>query len=507
MRCPLLSVLAVLMLSGTSFAMTKKTLSYSELQRILAERQDSTWQAAPNDLAKKMGIYDRQDPFGVLQSEEKVELQRSDMEVLREDATPLAPTTLDWRNKDGQNWLSPIRDPGQGLCNACVSFVSVAVLETALKIAAKNPALSIDLSEQFLFGNIGRCSRGTSIYSGASSLKEKGVPDESCMPYASGSSGLDISNSLACKDFANRSYKVLESKSMIGLKAVKAALLSGPVLSRMTIYEDFLYYKSGVYKHVAGAELGAHAVVIVGYDDEEQAFIARNSWGTAWGEQGYFRIKYGESKLASMGISFTATAPKVYADLVQPKNGDVLDGTQEVIGNEIYNAELSSIDFEVINKKQADIRSRGSLDLSSRSQLLDTTQLPDGEYEIAVRATGISGGTLPVYSTFYVANTPQKVAIELILPTQSEAFVSGDVQLNAIIQTGAVPLSLAELHFVKKDGTFQKLVKVVRPGSKFQIKWGTKDYPNGDYDIWIKGLIGTKQAFLSNVLQAVVKND
>lgn len=39
-------------------------------------------------------------------------------------------------------------------------------------------------------------------------------------------------------------------------------------------------------------ELGKHAVVIVGVNEEEEYFIIRNSWGTDWGDEGYGRVAY-----------------------------------------------------------------------------------------------------------------------------------------------------------------------------------------------------------------------
>ena len=47
--------------------------------------------------------------------------------------------------------------------------------------------------------------------------------------------------------------------------------------------------------------LGGHAVLAVGYDDAKQVLIVRNSWGTAWGDGGYFYMPYAivtELKLA-----------------------------------------------------------------------------------------------------------------------------------------------------------------------------------------------------------------
>lgn len=38
--------------------------------------------------------------------------------------------------------------------------------------------------------------------------------------------------------------------------------------------------------------MGGHAVVVVGYDDEKEWFIIRNSWGVEVGDNGYFYLPY-----------------------------------------------------------------------------------------------------------------------------------------------------------------------------------------------------------------------
>ncbi len=40
------------------------------------------------------------------------------------------------------------------------------------------------------------------------------------------------------------------------------------------------------------AQIGGHAVAAVGYDDANQWFIVRNSWGNNWGMNGYFTLPY-----------------------------------------------------------------------------------------------------------------------------------------------------------------------------------------------------------------------
>jgi C1A family cysteine protease len=50
--------------------------------------------------------------------------------------------------------------------------------------------------------------------------------------------------------------------------------------------------------------LGGHCVLAVGYDDSQQRFIARNSWGTAWGMQGYFTVPYAYLVDSSLSSDF-----------------------------------------------------------------------------------------------------------------------------------------------------------------------------------------------------------
>jgi PKD repeat protein len=75
----------------------------------------------------------------------------------------------------------------------------------------------------------------------------------------------------------------------------------GPVATYMLVYEDFNYYRSGIYRHDPNSDIiGGHAIIIVGYYDEDQQYlICKNSWGQSWGENGYFRIPHGESMLGN----------------------------------------------------------------------------------------------------------------------------------------------------------------------------------------------------------------
>ena len=49
---------------------------------------------------------------------------------------------------------------------------------------------------------------------------------------------------------------------------------------------------------------GAHSVLILGFDDHYKYWICKNSWGSHWGENGYFRIKYGESGIVPYAYGY-----------------------------------------------------------------------------------------------------------------------------------------------------------------------------------------------------------
>ena len=74
---------------------------------------------------------------------------------------------------------------------------------------------------------------------------------------------------------------------------IKRALIEyGPLVICFPVYQDFMYYKRGVYRHRWGPRVGGHLVALVGYDDSKQCWIVKNSWGTEWGNHGWFKMGY-----------------------------------------------------------------------------------------------------------------------------------------------------------------------------------------------------------------------
>lgn len=199
----------------------------------------------------------------------------------------------DWRDKDGKNWVTPIRE--QGGCGSCVAFGTVATIECQARIQHKKPSWDMDLSEADLFfcGAGRNCQKGWWPTYALDYAKNKGIPDEKCFPYQD-----HDMNCTPCSDREDRLIKIGKWQELINIDQRKERLdKNGPMIACMAVYRDFFGYKDGVYRHVTGDLAGYHAISCIGYSEEEKCWICKNSWGTDWGNQGFFKIAYGEADI------------------------------------------------------------------------------------------------------------------------------------------------------------------------------------------------------------------
>jgi hypothetical protein len=128
--------------------------------------------------------------------------------------------------------------------------------------------------------------------SALSYLQTNGVPSEACFPYYPS----DTPCSDTCSNWQDEAIKITSYSQLPNdATQVKNAIVNyGPLVGGMAVYEDFFYYSGGIYEHTWGGLAGYHCIAIVGYDDNQGCWICKNSWGTGWGEDGWFRIAYGD---------------------------------------------------------------------------------------------------------------------------------------------------------------------------------------------------------------------
>ena len=193
---------------------------------------------------------------------------------------------VDWRPD-----CSPIRD--QKSCGSCTAFGTIGAWEVCLRL---QNMVDVDLSERDLFfcGG-GRCEFGSTMEPILNHAL-KGVASEECCPYVD----YNVScGSGRCTEWWLTGEKLEQWFSITEVSVMKEALTYGPLVGVMAVHESFLHYQSGVY-HSLGEQdpiVGYHCLTVVGFDDEKQAWLLRNSWGTRWGMSGYCWIRYGDSQI------------------------------------------------------------------------------------------------------------------------------------------------------------------------------------------------------------------
>ena len=227
----------------------------------------------------------------------------------------LAPLTLA-PSVDLRQYCSAIED--QGYLGSCTGNAIAGQIELIDRKGGKNLDVSrlfIYYEERVLEGTV-RWDAGAYIRDGIKVCYTKGAPLESLWPYNQ-SKWATRPTTAAYNDARNR--KVTGYQRCLNFNAVKNAVAAGnPVVIGFNVYSSF----EGAWSYIPHGQsgsgmmpmpnkrteqlLGGHAVTIVGYDDNLNGgrFIVRNSWGTSWGDNGYFYMPYGVIQDTSMSADF-----------------------------------------------------------------------------------------------------------------------------------------------------------------------------------------------------------
>lgn len=455
-----------------------KALSLSELQRILKER-GASWKAGATSVSR------------LTPSEQRMKLGADvDNEVVfshpKSGTRPTYPASWDWRSKDGVNYMSHLMD--QGRCGSCVAFAVIGALETQMNITYKAPTSPWALSPQHLFScGGGECAQGWTVGSAMSFLKDDGVPSESCFPYTSGAKGEDVACSKTCKESGEKNFKISTWNQPTFLfssnEKIKAALMNGPLVASMTVYEDFFYYTDGVYKHVTGDVAGGHALMLIGWSDAEKAWIGRNSWGPNWGEEGYFKIAYSDSS----GITNST-----YRMYLPSSHGFVT-----IAGITDRKAVSGTVDLRISStfagtKSTSWTVTKGGAAVLSGQGVFESQLVADGVYEIQAMAEHTKGKSYSDKKTLHVLNGGLAGSIgfdDLV----SGKKLSGDQELGLTLTASPVPFD--RVIFRKKNVATGALSErgTTNVADAMNVGWRTKGVANGNYELTLIGQTGGRE--------------
>jgi C1A family cysteine protease len=199
--------------------------------------------------------------------------------------------------------LRPVCPPevyDQGQLGSCTANAIAAAIEFDRMKQNLTPVftpsrLFIYYNERVMEGTVSSDS-GAMIRDGIKSVGKQGAPPESAWPYVI--SKFKTKPPAPVYRTALQYKVVLYQRLVQNLNQMRGCLAAGfPFVFGFTVYDSFesqAVANTGVVPMPGSDEqvVGGHAVLAVGYDDSQNRFIVRNSWGSSWGMAGYFTIPY-----------------------------------------------------------------------------------------------------------------------------------------------------------------------------------------------------------------------
>lgn len=206
--------------------------------------------------------------------------------------------------------ITPIRN--QGGCGGCWAFAMTAAFETSVLMKNGGDATALDLSETQILTCVGtvpgRCGGGIQA-DAVGYMKDHYIATESESSFA-----FPAVNTLTCNNSATTStlYRASEGGWVSGsiflpspaTQQIKQAICRyGSVAACINATDNFKAYSSGVYDlNDNSTVFPNHVIQIIGWDDDQQAWLIKNSWGTGWGIGGFGWVRYGTNVIGGFAV-------------------------------------------------------------------------------------------------------------------------------------------------------------------------------------------------------------
>jgi C1A family cysteine protease len=199
----------------------------------------------------------------------------------------------------------------QGPCSTCIAFAVASAMETAVASVMGVDVSKTSVSVQTVSYCSGHktlrrsCLTGWRFDQALDVDSWRSVPVADCLPYKP-----DVGNDQSIRELCQtrcqitNPYLTGDPEQLIwltlsgeGAEAQEHIRLYGAVVTGFEVYDDFKLFfanpanKYAVYSPKKGATFAFnHAVVLVGYNNEQGYWIAKNSWGPNWADNGFFKV-------------------------------------------------------------------------------------------------------------------------------------------------------------------------------------------------------------------------
>lgn len=202
------------------------------------------------------------------------------------------PATFDSRSQ-WPGCVGPINNEGD-----CISNWALAATEALSDRLCAQKKTKAALSAQYILNcqtQGSGCDGGTADKAW-SFLASTGVPAVDCVSFL-GQTMKCVTGKCALATASFKATKAVNVKALAGQQAMQAAIMAGgPIEACFDMYSDLLAYRSGVYVKTSGTLVDTMCVRVVGWGASGaiKYWIAASSFGSSWGQSGYFNYKMGQ---------------------------------------------------------------------------------------------------------------------------------------------------------------------------------------------------------------------
>jgi C1A family cysteine protease len=235
---------------------------------------------------------------GVSQSSSRMQLQ----------AMAMVPSSFDLR---ASGYVTPVRD--QGNCGSCWTFGTFGTLESCLLKNSETWDFSEEHLKDFHGFDLSPCAGGNEYMSTAYLARWSGPLNETDDPYFADETKRASTAAI---------QKKLTSEMIFSTQAdIKNALMTYGA-AYVTMFYDPSGYDAATQTYYYATKTSInHAVTLAGWDDNKYvpkanaygAWLIKNSWGSAWGDNGYFWVSYNDANSAKYAVIFEVTGTQTYS--------------------------------------------------------------------------------------------------------------------------------------------------------------------------------------------------